>query len=48
MLDNVSVVPGFDLVPHDENCFADLKLHPNDKGFNHYFNHLKTQIEREL
>lgn len=41
---NVRVISGFDLVPHDENCFGDLRLHPNDKGFEHYFKNLAKQI----
>ena len=31
---NISVIYGFDLVPQDEALFADLSLHPNDKGQN--------------
>ena len=35
-LDNVTVIHGFDLVPKDAKYFADLRLHPNDKGFEYY------------
>ncbi|MBO7148404.1 MAG: SGNH/GDSL hydrolase family protein, partial [Clostridia bacterium] len=32
----ITLINGYDLVPHDEKFFADLRLHPNDKGFEHY------------
>ncbi len=47
-LKNVRVISGFNLVPHSATNFADLRLHPNDKGFNYYFENLKKQIEKEL
>lgn len=37
---NVTVVKGFDLVPHDKSYFADWGLHPNDQGFCHYSKNL--------
>ena len=43
-LANVEVIPGFNLVPHDEKYFADLRLHPRDEGFVHYFESLKKYI----
>ena len=43
--DNVSVIQGFEFVPQDENLFADLRLHPNDKGFEFYFENLATKIK---
>lgn len=43
-LSNVTVVRGYDLVPHDENCFGDLVLHPNDKGFENYAKNLIQQL----
>ena len=43
---NVIVISGADLVPCDENYYADLCLHPKDEGFEYYsdnlFNKLKT------
>lgn len=30
--DNVSVIDGFELVPHNEAFFSDKRLHPNDVG----------------
>ena len=43
-LPNVTVVPGFDLVPHEESLYADLRLHPNDEGFAHYGKNLIAAI----
>jgi hypothetical protein len=43
-LKNVSVIPGFDLVGHDEKLFADLRLHPRDDGFNEYYENLSRRI----
>lgn len=43
-LDNVTLISGFDFVPKDESYFADLRLHPNDKGFNFYFEKLSAKI----
>ena len=37
---NITVISGFDLIPHSEKIFGDLILHPNEKGFEHYFNNL--------
>lgn len=36
----VVVVRGFDLVPHEEQYFGDFQLHPNDEGFEKYYNNL--------
>lgn len=41
---NITCIPGFDFVPRDENLFADLRLHPNDNGFDYYFRNLYEQI----
>lgn len=43
--DNMMLIPGYDLVPHDESYYADLRLHPNDKGFACYFAGIKNHIE---
>ena len=45
---NAAVIRGFDLVPHDEAYYADLRLHPNDAGFDCYFEHLWPQIKAVL
>lgn len=44
--DNMVVVPGYDLVPHDESYFADRNVHPNDKGFACYFAGIRKYIEQ--
>jgi len=33
---NIHVIRGMPLVPHREECFGDLFLHPNDTGFKEY------------
>ncbi|MBQ7897980.1 MAG: SGNH/GDSL hydrolase family protein [Clostridia bacterium] len=43
-LKNVTVIRGFDFVPKEEKYFADLRLHPNDEGFEHYFKSIKEKI----
>lgn len=42
---NVKVISGFDFVPMDENLLGDLRIHPNDKGFEYYFENLVKQIK---
>ena len=41
---NISVIQGFEFVPHNENMFGDLRLHPNDTGFEYYFENLANHI----
>ena len=41
---NVTVIPGFDLVGHDKALFADLRLHPRDAGFAQYAENLYNKI----
>lgn len=45
-LDNVYVIRGFDFVPKDEAYFADLSLHPNDKGFTCYSANLIDEVSK--
>lgn len=45
---NVVFINGRDPVPEDENCFGDLRLHPNNDGFAFYFQNLKEIISRYL
>ena len=47
-LDNVTVIDGFDLVPHDPKCFIKDVLHPNDLGFRHYANNLYAEIKKYI
>ena len=44
-IDNAIVIRGFDLIPHEEQYFGDLQLHPNDEGFEMYFNNLLEQYK---
>ena len=49
--DAVSSIPGavfvnaFEFVPFDEKYFADLRLHPNDEGFDHYAKNLCAKLK---
>lgn len=36
-MENVTVVRGYDLVPHSVDYFGDYGLHPRNEGFDHYF-----------
>ena len=47
-LDNVYCLYGFDFVPHQEKMFGDLKLHPNDDGFEHFASNLYEAIRNTL
>lgn len=42
---NVTVIDGFDLVPHDRRYYSDKYLHPNSEGFEHYFENLYAAIK---
>jgi hypothetical protein len=38
---NITLIPGLELVPHNEKLYADTKaLHPRDEGFTCYYNNL--------
>ena len=43
--DNVIVIDGYDLVPHDTELFSDKRLHPNDDGFKYYAENLIKAIK---
>ena len=47
-LPNVTFINGFDFVPKDEKYYADLRLHPNDDGFAHYFENLYKEIKKYI
>lgn len=47
-LANVTVISGFDFVPKNEKYFSDLRLHPNDKGFEYYSDNLYSEICKAL
>lgn len=42
---NAKIIRGYDLVPHDPTFFGDARLHPNDKGFDCYFEKLYAAIK---
>lgn len=45
-ISNVTVIRGYDFVPKDTSYFADYRLHPNDKGFEKYFENLSRAIRK--
>ena len=47
-IENITVISGFDFVPKDEKYFGDLRLHPNDEGFDHYVENLYGKIKSAL
>jgi len=47
-LKNITVISGFSFVPADEKFYADLRLHPNDEGFELYFKNLYDKIKSEI
>ena len=47
-LANVYCISGFDFVPHDENYFGDLSLHPNDAGFECYAKKLYEKMKEYI
>ncbi len=42
---NITVISGYDLVPKSERYFGDLRLHPNDDGFDCYVQNLYEKIK---
>lgn len=44
----VTVIRGYDFVPHDPTMFADLYLHPNDEGFTHFAKNVCAAIAKHL
>ncbi|MBR5518985.1 MAG: SGNH/GDSL hydrolase family protein [Clostridia bacterium] len=46
--ENIVLIPGFDLVPHSSEYFADLTLHPNDEGFSHYYENIYNEIKKYI
>ena len=45
---NITLIDGFDFVPHDCNLFSDKSLHPNDEGFAYYANSLLKEMQKHL
>lgn len=44
-LENVTVIDGFNFVPHDAQYYADLFLHPNNQGFGAYATAILSKIK---
>ena len=38
-------VHGWELVPHDPKFFGDLRLHPSNEGFDHFYRNLANRLE---
>lgn len=47
-MENVTVIDGLTLVPHDAAFYADGRLHPNDAGFEHYFQNLWKAVKEHI
>lgn len=45
---DVTVIRGYDFVPHDTELFSDLRLHPNDEGFEYFFQNLWKELQKAL
>lgn len=43
-IDNLTLIEGLPLVPHEREMFGDLSLHPNDKGFTCYADSLIKKL----
>ena len=46
-LPNARIIRGYDFVPHEPEYFGDGRLHPNDAGFDCYFENLYAAIKGE-
>lgn len=46
--ENITVISGYDFIPKDISYFADRVVHPNDKGFEYYFQKLYEEMKRIL
>lgn len=47
-IEGLTVISCFDFVPKDESYFADFHLHPNDNGFEKYFDSLYNEVRRGI
>jgi len=45
---DVTVIHGYDFIPHDPVYFGDLYLHPNDEGFAHYAKNVCAEILKSI
>ena len=46
--DNIICISGRNAVPEDENMYGDLRLHPNDKGFLHYYKSIVDEVLKNV
>jgi len=44
--ENVTVIEGIDLIEHRTDLYADLRLHPNDEGFQQYFESIQKALNK--
>lgn len=47
-INNTYVICGYDFIPHNEKYFMDYYLHPNDSGFEYYFDNLYNEIIKNI
>lgn len=47
-LQNVTIIRGDNLIPHDLKYFGDLNVHPNNDGFDCYFKNLYAEIKKHI
>ncbi len=45
---HVVCISGRHFVPEDENNYADLRLHPNDQGFEYYVDNLQIELKKYI
>ena len=45
---NVTVIDGFDVIPHSPDCFSDFYLHPNDEGYRHQARGFYEKIKKYI
>ena len=46
--DNITYIEGIDLVKHDKAVYVDSRLHPNDDGYDYYFDNLYAEIKKYI
>ncbi len=44
----ITVINGFDFIPHEKELYADLRLHPTNEGFDHYAKNLYNEIRKYI
>lgn len=45
---NIHLISCFDFIPKEEKYFADLRLHPNDEGFEYYAQNLAHAVKEKI